>query len=88
MSVNDPAGGMSDYLIIDGQQRITTISLLLLALAKLLQEAKVQSDDSYLADTIIKKFLADEINPNNRKVKLKPIKGDADAFNLLWQDSE
>ena len=88
VSVNDPDGNMSDFLIIDGQQRITTVSLLLLALVKLLKENKVQSNDNYLADTIIKKFLADEINPNERKVKLKPIKGDADAFNLLWQDSE
>ena len=88
VSVNDPVGGRADFLIIDGQQRITTVTLLLLALAKLLQEGKVQSDDSYLADTIIKKYLADEINPNNRKVKLKPIKGDAEAFELLWQESD
>ena len=88
VSVNDPVGGRADFLIIDGQQRITTVTLLLLSLAKLLQEGKVQSDDPYLADTIIKKYLADEINPSNRKIKLKPIKGDAYAFELLWQDSE
>ena len=88
VSVNAPSGGMADFLIIDGQQRITTVSLLLLALAKLLKEKKVQSDDSFLAEKIIKKHLADEINPNNRKVKLKSIKGDAEAFNLLWQDAE
>jgi len=87
VSVNDPTGGNSDYLIIDGQQRITTVTLLLLALAKLLKERKIHSDDQYLADTIIKRYLADEINPNNRKIKLKPIKGDADAFELLWQES-
>lgn len=88
VSANDPVGGRADLLIIDGQQRITTITLLLLALAKLLQESKVQSSDPYLADTIIKKYLADEINPNNRKIKLKPIKGDAEAFELLWQESD
>jgi len=87
VSVNDPTGGNSDYLIIDGQQRITTVTLLLLALAKLLKERKIHSDDQYLADTIIKRYLAEEINPNNRKIKLKPIKGDADAFELLWQES-
>jgi uncharacterized protein with ParB-like and HNH nuclease domain len=88
VSVSDPVGGRADFLIIDGQQRITTITLLLLALAKLLKENKMESDDPYLADTIIKKYLADEINPNNRKIKLKPIKGDADAFELLWQNAE
>jgi uncharacterized protein with ParB-like and HNH nuclease domain len=88
VSVNDPVGGRADYLIIDGQQRLTTVTLLLLALAKLLQEGKVQSDDRILADTIIKKYLADEIDPQKRKIKLKPIKGDSDAFERLWRDPE
>ena len=30
VSVSDPMGSSSDYLVIDGQQRITTVSLLLL----------------------------------------------------------
>ena len=88
VSMNDPAGRRTDIFIIDGQQRITTVTLLLLALANLLKEGKVQADDPYLADTIIKRYLADEINPQNRKVKLKPIKGDADAFERLWQNPE
>jgi len=88
VSVNDPVGGRAEFLIIDGQQRITTVTLLLLALAKLLKEKKIQSEDSCLADTIIKKYLADEINPNKRKIKLKPIKGDAGAYELLWRDSD
>ena len=28
----------------------------------------------------------DEINPRKRKVKLKPIKGDQDAYDRLWGD--
>ena len=35
VSVSDPMGSSSDYLVIDGQQRITTVSLLLLAIANL-----------------------------------------------------
>ena len=35
VSVSDPMGSSSDYLVIDGQQRITTVSLLLLAMANL-----------------------------------------------------
>ena len=30
----------------------------------------------------------DEINPKNRTVKLKPIKGDQDAYDRLWGDPE
>ena len=32
VSVSDPDGKMLDFLIIDGQQRLTTVSLLLLAM--------------------------------------------------------
>lgn len=28
----------------------------------------------------------DEINPRNRKMKLKPIKGDQNAYEKLWGD--
>jgi uncharacterized protein with ParB-like and HNH nuclease domain len=86
--VNDPDGGIAELLIIDGQQRITTVTLLLLALAKLLKEGKMESTEQVLADIIIKKYLADEINPDKRKIKLKPIKGDAAAFERLWQNPE
>jgi len=78
----------AEFLIIDGQQRITTVSLLLLALAKLLKEGKMHSSEEFLADEIIIEYLANEINPNNRKIKLKPIKGDAAAFDLLWGNSK
>ena len=43
VSVSDPMGSSSDYLVIDGQQRITTVSLLLLAMANLIKEGKVMS---------------------------------------------
>lgn len=38
VSVSDPMGSSSDYLVIDGQQRITTVSLLLLAMANLISK--------------------------------------------------
>ena len=76
VSVSDPMGSSSDYLVIDGQQRITTVSLLLLAMANLIKEGKVIPEDDDLYAQITKKYLVDEINPRKRKVKLKPIKGD------------
>lgn len=88
VSVSDPMGSSSDYLVIDGQQRITTVSLLLLAMANLIKDGKVVPDDDTLYAQITKKYLVDEINPKNRKVKLKPIKGDQDAYDRLWGDPE
>lgn len=81
-------GSSSDYLVIDGQQRITTVSLLLLAMANLIKDGKVVPEDDTLYAQITKKYLVDEINPKNRKVKLKPIKGDQDAYDRLWGDPE
>ena len=86
VSVSDPMGSSSDYLVIDGQQRITTVSLLLLAMANLIKEGKVIPEDDDLYAQITKKYLVDEINPRKRKVKLKPIKGDQDAYDRLWGD--
>ncbi len=41
-----------DYIINDGQQRLTTVSLLLLALMNLIKEGKAAHDSSRLADKI------------------------------------
>lgn len=88
VSVSDPMGSSSDYLVIDGQQRITTVSLLLLAMANLIKEGVVTPEDDTLYAQITKKYLVDEINPKARKVKLKPIKGDQDAYDRLWGNPE
>lgn len=84
VSVSDPMGGTFDFLIIDGQQRLTTVSLLVLAMANLIKDGKVTPNDSYLYDTLTKKFLVDDVNPNHRKLKLKPIKGDRSAYEKLF----
>lgn len=86
VSVSDPMGSSSDYLVIDGQQRITTVSLLLLAMANLIRDGKVTPKDDELYERITRRYLVDEINPKKRKVKLKPIKGDQDAYERLWGD--
>ena len=86
VSVSDPMGGTLDVLIIDAQQRITTATLLLLAMANLIKDGKVTLENEDLYATITKKYLADEINPKNRKMKLKPIKGDQQAYEKLWGD--
>ena len=74
VSVSDPMGSNSEYLLIDGQQRITTVSLLLLAMANLIKEGKVTPENDDLYAQITKKYLVDEINPQKRKMKLKPIR--------------
>lgn len=50
-------GGKSDYLVIDGQQRITTISILFTAMVNLMKSGVVLAEDKRLAEKIEKKFL-------------------------------
>jgi uncharacterized protein with ParB-like and HNH nuclease domain len=74
--------GSSDYLIIDGQQRITTVSLLLLAIVNLAKEGTVAFENPKLPDKIWKTYLIDEYVDEN-KVRLKHVKHDYEAFEKL-----
>ena len=79
-------GRREDYLIIDGQQRLTTISLLLVAMVNLLRNNIVQVKDETLCRKINNRHLVDEYNTDERKVRLKPIKEDCQAFDALFGD--
>ena len=76
-----------DYIIIDGQQRLTTVSLLLLALMNLIEDEKVECRSTSLADRIREDYLIDKWQPEERKIKLKPVKNDMKAFNSLFDSN-
>lgn len=84
VSVSDPGGKMMDYLIIDGQQRLTTVSLLMLAMHRLLEEGSIQAEQKNLSSLLLKKYLIDEFECDSQKIKLKPIKDDQKAFVSLF----
>lgn len=88
VSVQSESGTMEEFLIIDGQQRLTTISLLLLAIYHLLSSGKMVSRDHQLTDIILKKYLIDEYEPEEKRIKLKPIKNDQKAFGILFDQDE
>lgn len=74
--------------IIDGQQRITTISLLLIALYKLAQKGELKYENEVSIKKIYGRYLVDEYS-SDRKIKLKPIKNDMNAFDaLLFKDEK
>lgn len=78
-----PAGSRIEYHIIDGQQRLTTVTLLLLAIAHLVHAEKVESAEQNLDDQINDRFLLDKWAKPEDKIKLCPIKSDRGALAKL-----
>ena len=52
-----PNGSKIEYHIIDGQQRLTTITLLLLAIRNLIAQGKVKTNEEKLDEQISQRFL-------------------------------
>ncbi|WP_202421819.1 DUF262 domain-containing protein [Gordonia sp. SID5947] len=71
------------YVVIDGQQRLTTSSLLMLALVHSLEDGTVTSKDSNLAAKIRDSYLVLKDKHAAVKFKLKPVKNDNDAYSRL-----
>ncbi|WRB23713.1 DUF262 domain-containing protein [Helicobacter pylori] len=65
---------LQEFVIIDGQQRVTTIMLLLKAI-----ETKIQNEE-------IKKEINNLLNLTGQRLRLKPIKSDKEAFDLVMQN--
>ena len=79
-------GVSEEFLIIDGQQRVTTISLLLLAIHNLLKEGKLVAEDQKLIEKVYKKYLVDEYDPTEKRIKLKAANKDLVAFEKLFDE--
>ena len=79
-------GEFNEYLVIDGQQRLTTISLLLLAMYNLMKSGIVKPTRGNLAEKIYKTYLIDEWQDDDTRIKLKPVKNDRDAFGKLFDE--
>ena len=74
----------TEFLIIDGQQRLTTVSLLLLAMHDLMEKGIVVSEDSGLAEKILEDYLIDKHQSQETRIKLKPVKNDQNAYQRLY----
>lgn len=83
-----PNGGKMEFHIIDGQQRITTVSLLLLAICNLVSEKKITPAAQNLDEQIRQRFLISPWTKDDDKIKLRPAKSDKDALCKLFGDRE
>lgn len=86
VSIYHDDGEDREYLIIDGQQRLTTISLLLLAIYKLINEGRVQTGVN--EEQIRDEYLINKYSKDDKKIRLKPIKNDKNAFASLFKTED
>lgn len=82
-------GAQTIYHIIDGQQRLTTVTLLLLALHHLLCKGRLVSEDDTLAVQVMNRFVIDEYKKDaEQRIKLHPVHDDWDALRKLVEGDE
>ena len=73
-------------VIIDGQQRLTTVTLLMLALYHLLKQEVVHSSEPQLADQIYDVFHHSQFR--DPPFKLRPVEDDMEALKQLYLNPE
>jgi hypothetical protein len=81
-------GASTEYHIIDGQQRLTTVSLLLLAIRNLIRQKKITAQEDRLDDQINDRFLVSPWAKEDDKIKLRPVKSDREALAKLFGEEE
>lgn len=78
-----------EYLVIDGQQRITTMSILLLAIYNAIKDHNIEtkylrSEEKIMEAYLINKYSRDE----HDRIKLRPIMEDRNAYSKLFDNNE
>lgn len=78
------ASGLTELTIIDGQQRLTTITLIFIALYRLAQ----QLENPNLVRRIHQTYLINEFAPEAEKLKLKPTDNNKEALRHILNSSD
>ena len=86
VSVYNPDGHNEEFLVIDGQQRLTTVSILFLAMYNLMDKGVIVPQTGNLKQRIYEEYLVDKWQPEDTRIKLKPVKNDQRAFGKLFSD--
>lgn len=86
--VTSSADSSYNRLVIDGQQRLTTISLLLLAGIKAVKDGAIEISEESKIDEAYEVFLKAKFCNSERKIKLVPIENDRIAYDKIFNDED
>ncbi len=86
VSIYNDDGDDLEYLIIDGQQRLTTLSLLLLVIYKIIDNNLLQTNVN--KEKIKDEYLINKYEEDDKKIRLKPVKNDKNAFSALFENED
>jgi uncharacterized protein with ParB-like and HNH nuclease domain len=78
-----PDGSKIEFHIIDGQQRLTTVTLLLLAISNMVKKGTIESNEAALDDQIMERFIIAKWAKNDDRIKLRPVENDRNALKKL-----
>ncbi|MCZ4541745.1 DUF262 domain-containing protein [Dietzia maris] len=70
------AGGVQRFLVVDGQQRLTTLTLLLAAI----RDHHLDTSEPRKADAVNERYLINKFEPEELRLKLVPTQADREAY--------
>lgn len=85
VSIYNDIGRDREYLIIDGQQRITSISLLLIALYRVIDKGAINSEDIN-KEKLINQYIINPYSSDENKLKLKLKEEDFNIYDEIYED--
>lgn len=83
VSYQGPEEAKEEYLIIDGQQRITTVSLLMLAMIRQMERGIVKAKAGNLSTKLYDEYLVDKYKEGTC-IKLRLVEEDQEALQRLF----
>lgn len=86
--VTSSADSSYNRLVIDGQQRLTTISLLLLAGIKAVKAGAIEISEESKIEEAYEVFLKAKFCNSERKIKLVPIENDRIAYDKIFNEED
>ena len=86
--VTSSADSCYNRLVIDGQQRLTTITLLLLAGIKAVKDGVIEISEESKLEEAYEVFLKAKFCNSERKIKLVPIENDRIAYDKIFNEED